>query len=87
MFKHKITKYFMKKYDFTGEIQGRYRQIEISPIEHLSNHYLIHWDGFEVGVIKKEHGKWQTDHEALVDFKEELGDFIENKKSEIIASE
>ncbi|CAM3951328.1 hypothetical protein SAMN06265348_104119 [Pedobacter westerhofensis] len=77
----------MKKYNFSGEIQGRYRQIEISPIAQLTNHYLIHWDGFEVGVIKKEKGKWHTDHEALVDFKEELGDFIENRKSEIAESE
>jgi hypothetical protein len=77
----------MKKYEFTGEIQGKYRQIEISPIESLRCHYLIHWDGFEVGVIKKENGKWHTDHEALIDYKEELGDFIEEREPEITDSE
>ncbi|MET1055519.1 MAG: hypothetical protein ABWY16_09440 [Pedobacter sp.] len=77
----------MKKYEFTGEIQGKYRQIEISPIASLRSHYLIHWDGFEVGVIKRENGRWHTDHEALIGFTDQLGNFIEQKEPEISDSE
>jgi hypothetical protein len=77
----------MKKYEFSGEIQGKYRQIEISAITNLTNHYLIHWDGFEVGVIKKENGKWRTDHDALRDYTEELGGFIQAREPEITDSE
>jgi len=69
----------MEHYEFTGEIQGEYRQIEIYPMLSLSNHYLIHWDGFEVGVIKKVNGKWHSDHEALADYVEELGGFIDRR--------
>ncbi|SEB05099.1 hypothetical protein [Pedobacter hartonius] len=69
----------MENYEFTGEIQGEYRQIKIYPMLCLSNHYLIHWDGFEVGVIKKVNGKWHSDNEALSDYVEELGSFIDKE--------
>lgn len=77
----------MKKYEFSGEIQGKYRQIEIYPLSDSKQAYLIHWDGFEVGVISKNSGKWHTDHEALVDYTEELGEFIEVREKEIADSE
>jgi hypothetical protein len=71
----------MEHYEFNGEIKGKYRDIQIYPMLSLSNHYLVHWDGFEIGVIKKINGKWHSDHEELTDYTEELGTFIERKEA------
>ena len=76
----------MKKFEFSGEIQGKYRDIEIYPLSDVKDKYLIHWDGFEVGVISKSSGKWHTDHEELADYTEELGDFIQAREKEILDS-
>ncbi|CAM4304473.1 hypothetical protein SAMN06265348_110282 [Pedobacter westerhofensis] len=68
----------MEKYIlYTGEIEGKYREIQIYPLNYSNYEYLIHWDGFEVGVIKKIDSKWYTETEELSSVLNELGSFID----------
>ena len=73
----------MEHYLFEGEIQGKYRAIEVYPMSQMPDRYLIHWDGFQVGTIARMEGTWHTDDEALVDFVPELGTFIEEHEAKI----
>jgi len=67
---------------FSGKIKGKYRDIQIYPMMHLAKHYLIHWDGFEIGVIKKANDQWQTDNDQLSHVVDELGAFIDRTEAE-----
>lgn len=64
---------------FTGEIQGKYREVEIYPIANEPNEFLVHWDGVKLGSINKMNNKWFTKSEPLVEVVEELGEFIDSK--------
>lgn len=66
----------MKAYKlFTGTIEG-HRNVRIFPIEDTAGAYLIHWDDFEVGIIKNMDGKWYTNEPELIAVTNELGNFI-----------
>lgn len=67
---------------FSGEIQGKYRDVEIYPIANDPNEFLIHWDGVKMGTIKKMGEKWETKAAPLVEVVEELGRFIDTKIKE-----
>ena len=73
----------MEEYLFEGEIQGQYRTLQIYPKSEVPNQYLVHWDGFEVGIIKKEEGKWQSEDAALKDAVPEIGAFIDKYEEKI----
>ena len=75
----------MEKYLFEGEIQGQYKSLEIYPKPELPNQYLVHWDGFQVGAIKKEKDIWHSDDAPLVDFVGEIGAFIDKHEAAIKA--
>jgi hypothetical protein len=62
---------------YTGEIEGKYREVQIYPNLSVQNEYLIHWDGFEVGTIKKMDGKWFTGTLDLISVVNEIGIFID----------
>jgi hypothetical protein len=63
---------------FKGEIQGRYREIEIYPFDYSSQEYLIHWDGFEIGIIKKIDQTWYSEADELKPVVAEIGIFIDS---------
>ena len=73
----------MEHYVFEGEIQGKFRSIQIYPMAQAPNRYLVHWDGFQVGTVAKTEGTWHTDDSALVDFVPELGTFIDEHEAKI----
>ena len=73
----------MEKYLFEGEIQGQYKSLEIYPKPDLPNEYLVKWDGFKVGTIKKDNNIWRSDDAPLVDFVVEIGDFIDRHETTI----
>lgn len=67
----------MKEYLLEGNIQGQYRALQIYPMFDLPNHYLIHWDGFQVGIIRKNDGIWETDVASLYDSVVDIGTLID----------
>lgn len=67
---------------FSGELQGRFREVEIYPVPDSQNKFLVHWDGFEVGMIRKKDQEWHTDNDQLTDFVDELGSFIDHLKDQ-----
>lgn len=73
----------MEKYLFEGEIQGQYKSLEIYPKPDFPNEYLVQWDGFKVGTIKKDDSSWHSDDAPLVDFVGEIGDFIDRHEATI----
>lgn len=64
---------------FTGTIEG-HREVRIYPLQSTPDVYLIHWDGYELGTIKKIDNKWYTDKPELLDVTNELGAFIDCKR-------
>jgi hypothetical protein len=73
----------MENYILTNtEIEGAFRQVNIYPMAEVDGAYLIHWDGFEVGTIKKSDDKWHTDTIELMEAVNELGAFIDSKMDE-----
>lgn len=73
----------MDQYLFEGEIQGKYRVIHIFPVPHVPRQYQIRWDGFHIGTLKKVKEQWYTDDEPLIEFAEEIGQFINRHEDEI----
>lgn len=68
----------MKTYKLCkGEIEGNYREIQIFPLNPELDRYLIHWDGFEIGVISTIDSRWLTETEQLKPVVNELGSFID----------
>jgi len=68
----------MEKYIlFKGEIEGKYREIQIYPMNYSRHEFLIHWDGFEIGVIKKIDQLWYSEIEQLIPVVAEIGKFID----------
>ena len=70
----------MERYIFKEQIQGLDREILVYPMFGLSSHYQVHWDGREVGVLKKVNGRWHTDSDALSGYVDKLGRFIDHKE-------
>lgn len=66
---------------YTGEIEGKYREVQIYPVASVPNKFVIHWDMFEVGSILKLEGQWHTNTPELQTVVKELGTFIDSKKS------
>ena len=64
---------------YTGMIDGKYRNVEIYPIESITDKYLIHWDGFEVGTIMKIDYKWYSNSVPLLNVVNELGVYIDQQ--------
>jgi len=62
---------------YKGEIQGRYKEVQIYPLPDVKNVFLVHWDGFEIGKIKKKDGKWITKSADLIPVVKELGALID----------
>lgn len=67
---------------YKGEIEGKYREVQIYPIISIPNQYLVHWDGFEVGTIIKIDNKWFTNTVELMNVVNELGEFIDSNSAE-----
>jgi hypothetical protein len=65
---------------FTTNIEGICREVRIYPVISSPNQYLIHWDGFEIGMIKKMDDKWYTSSVPLLDVVNQIGAFIEKKR-------
>jgi len=66
---------------FNGNIDGVHRQVRIYPNEPLADQYSIHWDGFEVGIIKKVDGKWFTASVPIINAVNEIGAYIDKQKN------
>jgi len=64
---------------FTGTIEG-HKEIRIYPLQDSPGVYLIHWDGYELGTIKKMDNKWFTNTPELFAVTNEIGAFIDSKK-------
>jgi len=62
---------------YTGQIEGKYREVQIYPNLSIPDEYMVHWDGFEVGTIKKMDNKWFTKTAELVTVVNELGAFLD----------
>ena len=70
----------MEKYIlYNGSIDGTYREVQIYPVDSVPGKYLIHWDGFEVGVIMKFEDKWYTSSVPLIGVVNELGLYIDQQ--------
>jgi hypothetical protein len=62
---------------FKGEIKGKYREIQIYPFDYSKHEFLIHWDGFEIGVIKKIDQIWYAEVDDIKPVVAEIGKFID----------
>lgn len=61
---------------FNGTIEG-HKDVRIYPLQATANVYMIHWDGFELGTIRKIDNKWYTNTPELLQVTNELGAFID----------
>jgi hypothetical protein len=69
----------MKRYRLcNAEVDDKYRDIEIYPRLQVNNEYLIHWDGFQAGVIQRWNGKWFTNSVDLLPVVNEIGQYIDD---------
>jgi len=65
---------------FTGKIDGVYREVQIYPVLSSPDQYLVHWDGFEIGLIMKMDDKWYTNSLPLISVTNEIGAHIDHKQ-------
>ena len=73
----------MEKYIiFTGKIDGTYRDVQIYPVISSPDQYFVHWDGFEIGMIKKMDEEWYTNSVPLIDVVNEIGSYLDKKQFE-----
>ena len=64
---------------YTGSIEG-HKEIRIYPLQAVSDVYLIHWDGYELGTIRKIDNKWFTSTPELLGVANEIGAFIDSRQ-------
>jgi len=74
----------MEKYIlYNSTIDGIYREVQIYPVDSVPGEYLVHWDGFEAGMIMKFEDKWYTSSVPLIGVVNELGLYIDQQTSEM----
>lgn len=62
---------------YSGKIDNRFEEVHIFPIFRGEDIYLIHWDGYQMGKIRKIGNKWFSNSVPLLGVVNEIGEHID----------